>query len=122
MMDKPHKKLDVWKKSIELVEQLYQIVEKLPRNEDYGLANQMRRASISIPANIAEGAARHTSKEFIQFLHISQGSLSEVDTYMEICTRLKYITPDKCSEMSALMDKVDKMLTGLIKSLKKKSV
>ena len=118
-MDKPHKKLDVWNKSIELVEQIYQIVEKLPRNEDYGLANQMRRASISIPANIAEGSARHTSKEFIQFLHISQGSLSEVDTYMEICTRLKYIIPDKCSEISALMDKVDKMLTGLIKTLRK---
>ena len=83
MLEKPHKKLDVWKKSMELVRQIYELTKSYPENENYGLINQMRRAAISVSANISEGAARNTKKEFIQFLHMAQGSLSELDTHLE---------------------------------------
>ena len=83
MLEKPHKKLDVWKKSMELVRQIYELTKSYPQSENYVLINQMRRAAISVSANISEGAARNTKKEFIQFLHMAQGSLSELDTHLE---------------------------------------
>ena len=119
MLQKPHKKLDVWKKSIELVQKIYELTKTLPKIEEYGLTNQMRRAAISIPANISEGAARQTKKEFMQFLHMAQGSLSELDTHIEIAQRLYYVKEVSLRELSALMNDIDKMLTGLIKSLKR---
>lgn len=79
----------------------------------------MRRSAISIPSNISEGAARQTKKEFIQFLHMAQGSLSELDTHLEISIRLGYIMETSLKELSDLMNSIDKMLTGLIKSLRK---
>jgi len=119
VLEKPHKKLEVWKKSIELVQKIYELTETFPKSEFYGLTNQMRRAAVSIPANISEGAARQTKKEFIQFLHVSQGSLSELDTHLEISTKLAYLKEDDLQELPLLMNGIDKMLTGLIKSLKK---
>ena len=82
MLEKPHKKLDVWKKSMELVGQIYELTKSYSQSENYVLINQMRRAAISVSANISEGAARNTKKEFIQFLHMAQGSLSELDTLL----------------------------------------
>ena len=119
LLEKPHKKLDVWKKSIDLVEQIYKLTQRFPKTEEFGLINQMRRSASSIPANIAEGAARQTKKEFIQFLHIAQGSLSELDTHIEVSLKLGYIKADSTEELSPGMNQIDKMLTGLIKSLKK---
>jgi four helix bundle protein len=119
VIEKPHKKLDVWKKSIELVKRIYELTKTFPKIEEYGLTNQMRRAAISIPANISEGAARQTKKEFIQFLHMAQGSLSELDTHLEISLRLGYIKEISLQELSVLMNNIDKMITGLIKSLKR---
>ena len=119
MIKKPHKNLDVWKKSIDLVQRIYGLTKTFPKIEDFGLTNQMRRASISIPANISEGAARQTKKEFIQFLHMAQGSLSELDTHLEIALRLDYLKEISLQEVSVLMNDIDKMLTGLIKSLKR---
>jgi len=116
---KPHKNLEVWQKAIDLVKKVYELTSIFPKIEDYGIANQMRRSAVSIPANIAEGAARQTKKEFIHFLHVSQGSLSELDTHLEITRKLKYAGEQELGEISVLMNKVDKMLTGLIKSLKK---
>ncbi|MDR4499789.1 MAG: four helix bundle protein [Candidatus Scalindua sp.] len=78
--EKPHKNLDIWKLSMQVCIDVYKICEELPIDEKYGLASQMKRAVISIPCNIAEGAARNTHKEFIHFLSIAQGSLSELDT------------------------------------------
>jgi four helix bundle protein len=75
-----HKDLDVWKRSMDLVVKVYQITKLFPDTEKYGLSSQMRRAAVSIPSNIAEGAARKGDKEFIQFLYISIGSLSELET------------------------------------------
>lgn len=119
MINKPHKNLDVWKKSINLVQKIYKITESFPTIENYGLTNQIRRSAISVPANIAEGAARQTKKEFSQFLHMAQGSLSELDTLLEISKNLGYIKEENNSqELSLLMNDIDKMLTGLIKSLK----
>lgn len=90
MLTKPHKNLDVWKKSLELVKLVYNKTNTFPKSEIYGLTNQMRRAATSIPSNIAEGAARNTKKEFVQFLHIAQGSMSELDTHFEIAIVLDY--------------------------------
>lgn len=114
-MEKPHKNLDVWNLAIELVAEVYKITKLLPQEERYNLVNQMKRAAISIPSNIAEGAARNTKKEFINFLHISQGSLSELDTHLEITKRLKYLSEEKLCDINKMMERTDKMLTGLIK-------
>jgi four helix bundle protein len=119
VLNKPHKKLDVWKKAINLVQQIYDLTKTFPKNEDYSLTSQMRRAAISVPSNIAEGAARQTKKEFMKFLHMSQGSLSELDTHLEIAVGLGYTKELSGEGLFALMNDIDKMLTGLIKSLKK---
>jgi four helix bundle protein len=119
MLQKPHKNLDVWKKSIDLVQQIYELTKTFPKNEDYSLTSQMRRSATSVPSNIAEGAARQTKKEFMQFLHMAQGSLSELDTQIEIAKRLGYVKENHSSEIALLMQDIDKMLTGLIKSLRK---
>ncbi|MCI0751787.1 MAG: four helix bundle protein, partial [Flammeovirgaceae bacterium] len=79
MREKPHKKLEVWKQGIELTKLVYALTGKLPSDEKFGLASQLKRASVSIPVNITEGAARNTKKEFIHFLYIARGSSSEVE-------------------------------------------
>jgi four helix bundle protein len=119
VLKKPHKKLDVWQKSLVLIQRIYELTRSFPKIEIYGLTNQMRRAVISILANISEGAARQTKKEFIQFLHMAQGSLSELDTHLEISEKLGYLQEANIEELSLLMNDIDKMLTGLIKSLKR---
>jgi len=91
-----HKDLDVWKLGIELVEEIYKITSKFPKNEIYGLISQMRRAAVSIPSNISEGAARDSAKEFIQFLYVALGSLSELETQVIIAKKLSYINNNKC--------------------------
>ena len=112
-MNKTHKDLDVWKKSVNLVENIYKLTEHFPQKEVYGLTNQIRRAVVSVPSNIAEGAARNSKKEFSQFLYISLGSLSEVETQLIIAKRLKYM--NKYDD--TLIVEIRKMLIGLIKSL-----
>jgi len=118
-MEKPHKKLDVWKLSMDLVIDLYQITNSFPAKEMYSLTDQMRRAAISIPSNIAEGAARQTKKEFINYLHMAQGSLSELDTQLEIAMRLRYLGDQDVKELENKMQRVDKMLSGLIRHEKR---
>jgi four helix bundle protein len=119
-MEKPHKKLEVWKQSMDFVVEIYKATERLPSQEIYGLTNQVRRAAVSIPCNIAEGAARQTSKEFTNFLHIAQGSLSEVDTQIELAGRLRYLDAECRERLDSKMAPIDKMLTGLIRHLLKK--
>ena len=102
-----------------LIQRIYRLTESFPRTETFGLTNQMRRAAISITANISEGAARQTKKEFIQFLHMAQGSLSELDTHLEISEKLGYLKKINPQDLSLMMNDIDKMLTGLIKSLKR---
>jgi four helix bundle protein len=118
-MEKPHKKLDAWKLSMDLVLDVYQVIEKFPRQEKYGLVDQIRRAVISIPSNIAEGAARQTKKEFSNYLHIAQGSLSELDTQLELAARLGYIDNRDQNRLDEKMQRIDKLITGLIRHLNK---
>jgi len=119
-MEKPHKKLEAWKQSMDLVIEIYRTTEIFPSQEIYGLTNQIRRATISIPSNIAEGAARHTKKEFINYLHIAQGSLSELDTQIEIASRLGYLDAKCRNSLDEKMQPIDKMISGLIRHLSKK--
>ncbi len=119
-MEKPHKRLDAWKESIALVLLVYQLTRQFPQNEVFGLISQMRRAAISIPANIAEGAARQTRREFIQFLYIARGSVSEIDTLLEIAQRLGYTQKESIGIIEQKLMDVDKIITGLLQSLKRK--
>ena len=118
---KSHKDLEVWKKSIELVTGIYEITKSFPKEELYGLTNQIRRASVSIPSNIAEGAARYYTKEFIQFLYIALGSLSEVETQLIISFNLKYISEELNTEFNEKFKEIRNMLLGLIKYLKNRN-
>lgn len=117
---KTHKDLDVWNKSVSLVTLVYEVTKSFPNDEIYGLTNQIRRSAVSIPSNIAEGSARQGNKEFAQFLYISLGSLSELETQLVIANNLKYITSSVSeSIMNELID-IRKMLLGLIKYVKNK--
>ncbi len=114
-MNKPHKKLDAWKTAIDLVTEVYEIVRLLPKDENYNLSSQMKRAAVSVPANIAEGAARNTKKEFVNYLHIAKGSLSELDTHLEIGKRLHYYNDSELVNVHKTMERTDKLLSGLIR-------
>ena len=116
--NKPHKKLDAWKKAIELTVQIYKLTQKLPIDEKFGLVSQMRRAAVSIASNIAEGAARKTNKEFIHFLFIAQGSLSELDTQIIICIKLGYFSKEDSKPINVEMELESKLIAGLIRYLK----
>jgi len=113
-----HKKLDVWIKSMDLVEYIYKISNTFPDSEKFGLISQMRRSAVSIPSNIAEGAARKGDKELNQFLHIALGSLSELDTQYMIAVRLNYIV--KNEELELLINDVKKLLLGFRNYLNRK--
>ena len=113
-----HKDLDVWKKSMDLVESIYKITQTFPDTEKYGLTSQMRRAAVSIPSNIAEGAARKGDKELIQFLYISIGSLSELETQYLIAIRLGFITQKVDFELQ--LTEVKKLLIGFKNYINKK--
>ncbi len=116
-MLKSHKDIVVWQKSIELVSSIYLLTQSFPEAERFGLISQLRRASVSVPSNIAEGAARNSKKEFIQFLYISLGSLSEIETQLIIAEKLKLI--DDKTEVQESVDEIRKLILGLIRSLKR---
>lgn len=109
-----YKDLIVWKRSIELVNLTYDLAEKLPKEELFGLRNQITRASVSIPSNIAEGYARGTKKDYISFLRIAKGSLNELETQLIIC-KTRYKLENK--QLNETLIEVSKMLTTLIKRL-----
>ena len=115
---RPHRKLDVWKKSMEFVKDIYEATNSFPKSEVYGLTSQMRRATISIPSNLAEGAARKGTKEFKQFLNIAQGSISELDTQIELAHMLDYIDLKIYGDFMDKLSTISKMLFGLSRSLK----
>jgi four helix bundle protein len=114
------KDLKVWQKSITLVPTVYSVVKKLPSEERFALGDQIRRAAVSVPANIAEGQARQHTKEFIQFLSISRGSLAELETLLIISERLGYCCRKDLCRLSEAVSEVRRLLQGLINTLRKK--
>jgi four helix bundle protein len=116
-VEKPHKKLDVWQVAMAVARTIYDLTRHFPEEEKYGLVSQMRRAAVSIPCNIAEGAARQGRKEFRNFLSVAQGSLSELDTQLEVSLMLGYLRREEIQELWKELMRVDKMLTSLIRSL-----
>jgi four helix bundle protein len=117
---RPHEKLDVWKKGIDFVVDIYKVTDGFPKDERFGLTSQLRRAAVSIPANIAEGAARNTPKEFVHFLSIAQGSASEVETELLISMRLGFLTNEQYNSIKAHLDDIGRMLIGLSSHLRNK--
>ncbi|MET0550296.1 MAG: four helix bundle protein [Xanthomonas sp.] len=115
---RPHERLDVWRDSMDLVEMIYRLSEAFPATERFGLTAQLRRAAVSIPANIAEGAARRSTPEYLRFLSIARGSLSEVSTHLQIAYRLDY-TPD-IAALDELIDTLFVKLTALMNVLSKR--
>jgi len=113
-----HKDLNVWKNAVSFVSDIYKITERFPNSELFGLTNQIRRAAVSIPSNIAEGAARTSQKEFNQFLSIALGSTAEVETQLLIAMNLKFVSAVEYKELTIKIDDIRKMLIGLKKSLK----
>ena len=116
-MDKPHHKLLCWKKSVELSVLVYEVTRKFPREELYGLTSQLRRAAVSAPANISEGAADRSRDEFRNYLRIAIGSLNELNTLIEIAKRVGYLSPDDSSKVQDLADECLALTFGLRKSL-----
>ena len=112
---KTHKDLDVWKKAMSFVTELYKITATFPKDERYGLTSQMRRAAVSIPSNISEGAARQSNKEFIQFLYIALGSNVEIETQLNIARNLNFINDETFEKMDDNQNEISRMLMGLIK-------
>ncbi len=114
-MGKPHEQLDAWKFSMELTKAVYQMMTTFPAEERYGLSQQMRRAAVSMPSDIAEGAGRNGAKEFLNFIGISRGSLAELEAQLQLTVMLGFAVPDHPA--FELADSTGKLLTGLHKKL-----
>ena len=117
MKIKSYKDLDIWKRSIKLVEDIYRLTKSFPKEELYGLTSQMRRAAVSIPSNIAEGFTRLHDKEYKQFLYIALGSCSELSTQLIIASRLKYFDNNKIEQLLNEIDEICRMTMSLIKKI-----
>ena len=113
MKSSNYKELRVWQKSKKKKKKIYNLVKLLPKEETYALSDQMRRAAISIPSNIAEGQGRNSDKEYINFLSIARGSLWELETQLEICVRLGYVEQSIIADTLDLITEVSKMINGL---------
>jgi four helix bundle protein len=112
-----YKDLTVWQKSINLVKRVYQVTSAFPSDERFGLVSQMRRAAVSIPSNIAEGQARHTTGEFIHGISHAEGSLAELDTQLIIAVELAFCPQPATTDVFALLDEVRRMLNALRRTL-----
>ena len=113
-----HKDLDVWKDGIDFVTKVYKITSAYPKEEMYGITSLIRRAAVSIPSNIAEGAARKSSNEFRQFLYIALSSTSELNTQIIISSNLGFLDKDVADELNLELDSISRRIQDLIKSLK----
>ncbi len=113
-----HKDLEVWKRAVDFVTEVYRATKTFPEEERFGLQNQIRRASISIPSNIAEGAARKGNAEFSKFLYYSLGSAAELDTQLLIASNLKYLDAVLFDKLIEELSIISRMIQGLIKSIK----
>jgi len=118
---KSYKELIVWQKSFELTKEIYKITVNFPREELYGLVSQMRRATLSIPSNIAEGFSRSYTKEFVQFLKIAFGSGAELETQLLLAKELKFLRNEEYNSLDQTLQEIMKMLNKMISTLKNSS-
>ena len=114
-----HRDLDVWKKSIDLVTEIYKYTAEYPKSEMYGLTSQIRRCAVSIPSNIAKGSARTTKKDSSRFLSIALGSLAELETQLIISKKLNYLSDSDLNELMSELISIRRMTLGLRKSINK---
>ena len=117
-MIKSYKDLIVWQKSMDLAEKIYKVTEEFPAKEVFGITSQMRRASVSVPSNIAEGYGRQSTGSYAQFLSIARGSLYELETQTELSFRFKYIAAKDFEKIQNESSEISKMLTSLISKFK----
>ena len=112
-----HRNLAVWQHGMELARLLYKVTEGFPRNEEFWLKSQLRRAGVSLPSNVAEGAARETSRDFRRFLYMARGSLAEIETQRELAHDFGYLSREDLQEVWPVCREFGKSLSGLIRSL-----
>jgi len=117
---KSYKDLVVWQRAMEAVEMTYALAQRLPDDEKFGLISQMKRAAVSVPANIAEGHGSQLRKVYLKHLAIARGSLMELETYVDLVQRLGYVQPVDAEELQKYIDETGKMINGLGKALKDK--
>ncbi len=115
-----YRDLLAWQLAMQLTERVYRATGTFPNKETYALANQLQRAAVSVPSNIAEGHARSSTKDYLRFISIAMGSLAELETQLELSARLEYIDQPKLGELLAVADELGRMLQGLRKSLQSK--
>ncbi|MBM3405352.1 MAG: four helix bundle protein [Bacteroidetes bacterium] len=120
MVVKSYKELEVWKKSVSLARDIYILTKEFPKEEQFGLISQMRRASLSVPLNIAEGWGRESTRNYLQFLRNARGSLCELETLLIITAELNIIKMDRKNEYSTRIDEIGKMLNAMIIKLNNK--
>jgi len=113
-----YKELEAWQIAMDLAQEVYRLTRDFPKEEIYGLTNQIRRAAVSIPSNLAEGAARAGNKEFLHFLHVARGSASELETQLFLAIKLGYLRDSV--DLLALLSSTRRLINGLIRSLKEK--
>ncbi len=118
MSYKSYRELEVWRSAIGLVLECYRITKTFPRNETFGLVSQLRRAVVSIAANIAEGQARQHPKEFVYYISMAYGSLAELETQLEIASRLNYVKDEEFNELMNKTSEIGRMLNGLRRSIR----
>jgi four helix bundle protein len=114
-----HKELDAWKISIDFVAEIYKVTDSFPSSEIYGLTNQIRRAAVSIPSNISEGAAKYSDKDTSKFLYNALGSAAELETQLIIARKIGYLEEEK--ELIETIQRIQKLILGMIKYLKNKN-
>ena len=119
MKIKNFRDLHIWKRSVELVENIYKITKTFPKEELFGLVSQMRRSAVSVPANIVEGCARRTDRDYDHFLNISFGSVRELGYYIDLARRLEYLGNKRAEELSTMQSRVAAALASLIRTRRK---
>ena len=112
-----YKDLEVWRKAIELAVEVHGLTTLLPRHELFGMVSQMRRAAVSVPSNVAEGACRRTTRDFVAFLHIARGSVAELETQALLALRIGYIDGQTHERLTMRTIEVGRLLNGLIRAL-----
>lgn len=119
-MKKSYRDLKVWQKGVDLTVFVYELSKNFPKEEMYGLTSQVRRAAVSVPSNIAEGAERFSIRDYIRFLRTAKGSLSELETQLYIAVRLNYLTTESFFQFNQQSSEIGRMINGLITSLEDK--